>query len=68
MSAMQRAGMRPPSSYLVGSCATCMCTVESGAVEILRNDALDQHELDEGWTLACQSLARSKHLRIRFPE
>ncbi|MNN94577.1 3-ketosteroid-9-alpha-hydroxylase reductase subunit [compost metagenome] len=53
---------------MVGSCATCMCTVESGAVEMLRNDALDQQELDEGWTLACQSLARSEHLRVLFPE
>jgi 3-ketosteroid 9alpha-monooxygenase subunit B len=68
LSAMQRAGMSPPSSCLVGSCATCMCTVESGTVEMLRNDALDQQELDEGWTLACQSLARSARLRVRFPE
>lgn len=68
LEAMLRAGLKPPSSCLVGSCATCMCTVESGAVEMLRNDALDQQELDEGWTLACQSLARSEHLRVRFPE
>lgn len=68
LNAMQRAGMSPPNSCLVGSCATCMCTVESGTVEMLRNDALDQQELDEGWTLACQSLARSARLRVRFPE
>ncbi len=68
LSAMQRAGLRPPSSCLVGSCATCMCTVERGSVELLRNDALDQQELDEGWTLACQALATSEHLRVRFPE
>ncbi|MCY1388956.1 3-ketosteroid-9-alpha-monooxygenase, ferredoxin reductase component [compost metagenome] len=68
LEAMSRAGLKPPSSCMVGSCATCMCTVESGAVEMLRNDALDQQELDEGWTLACQSLARSEHLRVLFPE
>jgi 3-ketosteroid 9alpha-monooxygenase subunit B len=68
LSAMQRAGLRPPSSCLVGSCATCMCTLERGSVELLRNDALDQQELDEGWTLACQALATSEHLRVRFPE
>ncbi|EXF93431.1 3-ketosteroid-9-alpha-hydroxylase reductase subunit [Pseudomonas fluorescens HK44] len=68
LSAMQRAGLRPPSSCLVGSCATCMCTLEQGSVELLRNDALDQQELDEGWTLACQALATSEHLRVRFPE
>ncbi|UVE17479.1 ferredoxin--NADP reductase [Pseudomonas sp. LS44] len=68
LEAMKRAGLKPPSSCLVGSCATCMCTVESGAVEMLRNEALDQDEINEGWTLACQSLARSEHLRVRFPE
>ncbi|WEK28556.1 MAG: ferredoxin--NADP reductase [Candidatus Pseudomonas phytovorans] len=68
LNAMRRAGLSPPSSCLVGSCATCMCTVESGQVQMLRNDALDQHEIDQGWTLACQSLARSEHLRVLFPE
>jgi 3-ketosteroid 9alpha-monooxygenase subunit B len=68
LDAMRRAGLKPPSSCLVGSCATCMCTVESGEVQMLRNDALDQQEMDQGWTLACQSLARSEHLRVLFPE
>lgn len=68
LNAMRRAGLNPPSSCLVGSCATCMCTVERGEVQMLRNDALDQQEIDQGWTLACQSLARSEHLRVLFPE
>lgn len=68
LSAMQRAGLSPPSSCLVGSCATCMCTVERGAVEMLRNEALDQQELSEGWVLACQSIPRSEQLRVCFPE
>ncbi|GLO09076.1 putative oxidoreductase [Pseudomonas putida] len=68
LNAMRRAGLNPPSSCLVGSCATCMCTVERGEVKMLRNDALDQQEIDQGWTLACQSLARSEHLRVLFPE
>ena len=68
LNAMQRAGLSPPSSCLVGSCATCMCTVERGAVEMLRNDALDQQELNDGWVLACQSIPRSEQLRVCFPE
>lgn len=68
LNAMRRAGLNPPSSCLVGSCATCMCTVERGEVQMLRNDALDQQEIEQGWTLACQSLARSEHLRVLFPE
>ena len=68
LNAMQRAGLKPPSSCLVGSCATCMCTVERGSVEMLRNDALDQQELNDGWVLACQSVPRSEQLRVCFPE
>lgn len=68
LDAMRRAGLKPPSSCLVGSCATCMCTVEQGEVQMLRNDALDPQEIEQGWTLACQSLARSEHLRLLFPE
>jgi 3-ketosteroid 9alpha-monooxygenase subunit B len=65
---MLRAGLKPPSSCLVGSCATCMCTVERGSVQMLRNDALDQQELNDGWVLACQSVPNSEHLRVCFPE
>jgi 3-ketosteroid 9alpha-monooxygenase subunit B len=68
LNAMQRAGLNPPNSCLVGSCATCMCTIEQGEVSLLRNDALNPQELAEGWTLACQALARSEQLRVRFPD
>jgi len=68
LGAMQRAGLNPPSSCLVGSCATCMCTLERGSVEMLRNDALDSQELNDGWVLACQSVPSSEHLRVCFPE
>ena len=68
LNALQRAGLNPPSSCLVGACATCMCTVERGSVEMLRNDALDQQELNDGWVLACQSIPRSEQLRVCFPE
>ena len=68
LNAMQRAGLNPPSSCLVGSCATCMCTVKSGSVQMLRNDALDPQELNDGWVLACQSVPNSSQLRVCFPE
>lgn len=68
LNALQRAGLNPPNSCLVGSCATCMCTLERGSVEMLRNDALDPQEINEGWVLACQSVPTSEHLRVCFPE
>ncbi|MFD2645760.1 ferredoxin--NADP reductase [Pseudomonas japonica] len=68
LDAMYRAGLNPPSACRVGGCASCMCTLESGEVELLINDALDADELAEGWILACQAVPTSAHLRIRFPE
>lgn len=68
LDAMRRAGVRAPHSCLVGACASCMCTVEQGEVELLRNEALDAQELNEGWTLACQAVATSAHVRVRFPD
>ncbi|MFK0089150.1 2Fe-2S iron-sulfur cluster-binding protein [Pseudomonas sp. NPDC090755] len=68
LAAMERAGLKPPSACRVGGCASCMCTLESGDVELLINDALDADELAEGWILSCQAVPTSAHLRIRFPE
>lgn len=68
LDAMHRAGLNPPSACRVGGCASCMCTLESGEVELLVNDALDADELAEGWILACQAVPTSAQLRIRFPE
>lgn len=68
LAAMERAGLNPPSACRVGGCASCMCTLQDGAVELLHNDALDAGELAEGWILACQAVPTSAALRIRFPE
>ncbi|SDP23920.1 ferredoxin--NADP reductase [Pseudomonas jinjuensis] len=68
LTAMRREGMKPPHSCLVGSCASCMCTLVSGDVELLANDALDAEELREGWTLACQAVATSAKVHLRFPD
>lgn len=68
LAAMERAGLNPPSACRVGGCASCMCTLEQGEIELLHNDALDAGELAEGWILACQAVPTSAHLRIRFPE
>jgi 3-ketosteroid 9alpha-monooxygenase subunit B len=68
LAAMERAGLKPPSACRVGGCASCMCTLDSGEIELLHNDALDSGELAEGWILACQAVPTSTHLRIRFPE
>lgn len=68
LAAMLREGIKAPHSCMVGSCATCMCTLVSGEVDLLVNDALDNDELAEGWTLACQAVATSGKVHLKFPD
>jgi len=68
LTAMRREGIKAPHSCLVGSCASCMCTLVTGEVDLLANDALDQDELAEGWILACQAVATSDSVHVRFPD
>ncbi len=68
LQAMERAGLKPPSSCRVGGCASCMCTLEQGSAQLLVNDVLDATELAEGWILCCQAVPTSDVLHIRFPE
>jgi len=68
LAAMLREGIKAPHSCMVGSCATCMCTLVSGEVDLLANDALDKDELAEGWTLACQAVATTDKVHLKFPD
>lgn len=68
LAAMLREGIKAPHSCLVGSCATCMCTLVSGEVDLLANDSLDKDELAEGWTLACQAVATTNKVHLKFPD
>jgi 3-ketosteroid 9alpha-monooxygenase subunit B len=62
------AGLNPPNSCRSGSCGACMCQVEEGSVCLKLNAVLDDDDLAEGWTLACQGVPASASLRIRFPD
>lgn len=49
------AGLDVPFSCTGGVCATCRARVVDGAVEMAVNYALQQWELDAGFTLTCQA-------------
>lgn len=68
LDAMLRAGLRAPHSCRAGACASCMCTVESGKVHLRHNEVLDKSDLAQGWTLACQAMAESESVTVRFPD
>lgn len=68
LDAMLRAGLEAPHSCRMGECGSCMCTLLSGAVHLRNNDVLDTDDLRQGWILACQAIADSPSVRVRFPD
>lgn len=63
-----RAGINVPYSCQAGMCASCMCQVQEGSVQMRHNEVLDAKDLAKRWTLACQSVPTSETLRVKFPE
>jgi NAD(P)H-flavin reductase/ferredoxin len=61
LSAALRAGIPMANSCRVGGCATCKCKLISGKVKQLTESSyvLSEDELDQGYILACQSVAKS---------
>lgn len=60
-----------PYSCQVGSCGECLCQVVEGEIEHLKelDYMLDQQQLDAGFTLACQTYARSAvKLQVAQPD
>lgn len=59
-------GISAPYSCREGSCSACACRIEGGEVTMLRNNILDQADLDEGIVLACQSLPVTDEVRVSY--
>ena len=68
LEAAQRNKLNLPYSCQAGMCASCMCQVVEGSVHLRHNDVLDAKDLAKSWTLACQAVPTSTHLRLKFPE
>ena len=66
LDAAQRVRADLPFACKGGVCGTCRAKVTSGKVEMRRNYALEQHELDEGFVLTCQALPRSETLTVDY--
>lgn len=67
LAAMLRAGLPAPHACKVGECASCMCRLQSGAVQRLENDVLDEDDEADGWILACRTRPCGEAIDIRFP-
>jgi ring-1,2-phenylacetyl-CoA epoxidase subunit PaaE len=60
------AGIDLPFSCAGGMCCTCRCKVLSGKTEMEINYALQDWEIEAGFTLACQSKVVSDSLVLDF--
>ncbi len=49
-----------------GVCATCRARVVGGEVEMVRNFALEDSEVDKGYVLTCQSYPRSDGVEVDY--
>jgi len=63
-----QAGLDAPFSCREGQCSACACKVLEGEISLDRNEVLEQEDLDEGYVLACQSIPRSRELRVTYDE
>lgn len=66
LDAMLRKGVVAPYSCQAGVCSSCMCKVEEGKVDMLIHDCLTEKDLASGWVVACQALAVSEKIVVRF--
>ncbi len=56
LEAARRGGLTPPFSCEAGNCATCMAHLDEGTATMRVNDALEDDEIEDGYTLTCQAV------------
>jgi 3-ketosteroid 9alpha-monooxygenase subunit B len=61
-------GLDAPFSCREGACSACACRLTGGEVKMLRNEVLDQTDLDEGYILACQALPVTESVSVTYDE
>jgi ring-1,2-phenylacetyl-CoA epoxidase subunit PaaE len=66
LDAASAAGLDLPFSCRAGVCSTCRTRLLQGKVEMHMNYALEQHELDEGFILACQAHPITDELELSY--
>ncbi|MGH8263888.1 MAG: 2Fe-2S iron-sulfur cluster-binding protein [Steroidobacteraceae bacterium] len=66
LDAANEAGLDLPFSCRAGVCSTCRTRLVKGKVEMHTNYALEQHELDEGFILACQAHPVTQEIELTY--
>ena len=66
LNVMKEAQLPVAYSCEAGVCGTCKCKLLAGQVTMLNNIALDDEQLKRNKILACQSIATSGFIKIRY--
>lgn len=56
--------LKVPNSCSSGICATCLCKVKKGEVEMIGEHCLSEKEVQKGYVLACMSYAKSEEILL----
>jgi ring-1,2-phenylacetyl-CoA epoxidase subunit PaaE len=68
LDAAERAGLALPFSCRSGVCSTCRAKLVAGTVEMERNQALEDWEVQAGFILCCQARPTSARVEISYDE
>ena len=68
LDAGRAAGLDLPYSCKGGMCSTCRGKLLEGQVKMAKNYALEQHEVDAGFVLTCQSYPLTERVLISYDE
>ena len=68
LDAAERAGLALPFSCRSGVCSTCRAKLVAGTVEMDRNQALEDWEVQAGFILCCQARPTSARVEISYDE
>ena len=66
LDAALEAGLNVPYACKAGVCSTCMCKITDGAGDMLANNALEDHEVRDGFTLSCQTVPTTDKISVTY--
>lgn len=68
LEAALKKGLDVPYSCQGGICSSCICKITEGAAEMKKNQILNESEVAEGLTLACQAYPTTTTIKIDFDD
>ena len=68
LEAALKQGLDVPYSCQGGICSSCICKITEGAAEMKKNQILNESEVAEGLTLACQAYPTTTTIKIDFDD